>query len=123
VTETVTETASTIPSAESRNLAVVAHLSAFVALLGIPSLVGPLAVWLWKQNEDPFAADQAKEALNFNISFLIYTVVSGIAILLLVGIVLLPAVIVTWFVLVIVAAVQAGNGQTYRYPLTMRFVA
>jgi uncharacterized Tic20 family protein len=32
-------------------------------------------------------------------------------------------VLVTWFVLVIVASVRASNGESYRYPLTIRFVA
>ena len=31
--------------------------------------------------------------------------------------------LVTWFVLVIVAAVKAGNGESYEYPFTIRFVS
>jgi uncharacterized protein len=109
-------------SADSRNLAMLSHLSAFVMFLGIPSLLGPLVAWLVKK-DDPFVADQAKEALNFNISFLIYAVVAGISVFLLIGIVLLPAVFVAWFVLVIVASTKAANGETYRYPFTIRLVS
>jgi uncharacterized Tic20 family protein len=32
-------------------------------------------------------------------------------------------VLVTWFVLVIVAAVSASRGEGYRYPFTIRFVS
>jgi len=39
-----------------------------------------------------------------------------------VGIVLLPAVVIAWIVLIIVAAVAANKGQFYRYPLTIRFI-
>jgi len=121
-----TQSAETYPttyevSSNSRNLAMVSHLSAFVTFFGIPSLVGPLVLWLLNR-DDPFVEPQAKEALNFNISFLLYGVVAAISIILLVGLIALPAVLVTWFVLVIVAAVKAANGEDYRYPFTIRFV-
>lgn len=107
---------------ESRNWATMGHLSAFVQFVGIPAFLGPLAVWLLKR-DDPFAADQAKEALNFNISILIYGILSAVAILLLVGLILLPIVAISWFVLVIVASVKASSGETYRYPFTLRFIS
>lgn len=108
-------------SRESQNWATAAHLSAFVMLLGIPSLFGPLLVWLM-QKDDPYVEAQAKEALNFNISILIYSVVAGLLILAVVGIVLLPVVLIAWFVLVIVGSMAASRGEDYRYPLTMRLV-
>ena len=43
-------------------------------------------------------------------------------ILALVGVLLLPAVLVTWFVLTIVGTVKASSGEYYRYPLTIRFL-
>jgi uncharacterized Tic20 family protein len=123
-TETPTETFPTTyeASTNSRNLALLSHLSAFVAFLGIPSLVGPLVVWLLNR-DDPYVEAQAKDALNFNISFFLYGMAAAISIILLVGIVALPAVIVTWFVLVIVASVKAANGEDYRYPFTIQFVS
>ena len=122
-TETPTEAmpATYEVSSNSRNLAMVSHLSAFVAFFGIPSLVGPLVLWLLNR-DDPFVEGQAKEALNFNISFLLYGMVAAISIVLLVGLLALPAVLITWFVLVIVASVKAANGEDYRYPVTIRFV-
>lgn len=109
-------------SSDSRSLAALAHLSAFVTFFGIPSLVGPLVMWLLKR-DDPYVEAHAKDALNFNISFLIYGVAATISIILLVGLLALPAVIITWFVLVIVATVKANRGEGYRYPFTIRFVA
>jgi len=123
----MTTTQSTILESEARaagnskGWAALSHLSAFGFFLGIPSLVGPFLVWLFKR-DDPYVDEQAKEALNFNISFLIYGIASVLLIILLVGILLLPIVFVTWFVLVIVAAVKASAGEDYRYPLTIRFV-
>ncbi len=109
-------------SSESRNWATFAHLSAFVMFLGIPSLIGPLVVWLAKK-DDPFVEAQAKEALNFNISMLIYAIAAGISILLVIGIIALPAVFIAWFVLVIVAAIRSADGEQYRYPFTIRLVS
>jgi uncharacterized Tic20 family protein len=122
-----TQTSETYPptyevSSQSRNLATLSHLSAFVTFFGIPSLVGPLVLWLLNR-DDPYVEQQAKEALNFNISFLIYGVAATLSIILVVGLVALPVVLVTWFVLVLVAAVKAGNGEDYQYPLTIRFVS
>jgi uncharacterized Tic20 family protein len=109
-------------SSESRNWASISHLSAFVMFFGIPAFVGPLAVWLTKK-EDAYVEFHAKEALNFNISFMIYGVVAAISIIFLIGLLVLPAVLITWFVLAINAAIKASSGEYYRYPFTMRFVS
>jgi uncharacterized Tic20 family protein len=121
--ETVTQTELTAPTlnSDSRAWATASHLSAFVQFAGVPALIGPLVVWLMKR-EDPHVDDQAKEALNFNISYMIYGFVAAVSIILLIGLVLLPVVLVMWFVLVIVATVRASAGETYRYPMTIRFI-
>ena len=59
-------TANTLESApqvsnESRNWATMTHLSGLVGLFGIPSLLGPLAVWLLKK-DDPYIVGEAIEA-------------------------------------------------------------
>lgn len=118
---TTTATTDLDVPADARTRAMLAHLSAFVAFFGIPSLVGPLVFWLvWR--DDPYVSDQAKEALNFNISFLIYAVASIVLVVVLVGLLLVPLVLIAWFVLVIVAATRASDGEAYRYPMTIRFV-
>lgn len=112
-------------SSTTRNWAMAAHLSALVgALFGVGFLVfvGPLVVWLVKREEHPFIAGHAREALNFNISVLIYAVVCLLLALVLIGIPLLVALFVFWLVVTIMASVRAANGQDYRYPLTIRFV-
>ena len=114
--------ASPAVAAEARNWAVFTHLSAFAMFLGIPSIIGPVVMWAIKKDEDPFIDFHGKEAMNFNISFLIYGLVAAVSLLVLVGFVLLPLVFLTWFVLVIVAAVKASAGEHYRYPLTIKFI-
>lgn len=114
--------ADTAPTEEARQFASLAHL------LGIfTSFLAPLIIWLVKK-DDEFVADQAKEALNFQITVAIAHLANGIA-----GIVL---ILVWWLVgwavsLAIlgimiwwsVQAIQAANkGETYRYPFCLRFV-
>ncbi len=117
------------PSTDSRNLGVVAHLSALVALAGVPSFIGPLVVWVLQRDRDPFVAEQAREALNFNLSLLVYAGAAVAVSILTIGLgllVVIPAAIVAalaWLVLTVLAAVRAAEGKTYRYPLTLRLVA
>ncbi|MBD2231762.1 DUF4870 domain-containing protein [Phormidium tenue] len=108
---------------ESRMWAMLAHLSAlsgFVIPFG--NIIGPLVIWLVKRDEMSFVNDQAREALNFNISMTIYMVVAGVLIFVLIGIPLMIVLGIAWLVLVILAAVKANEGTAYRYPLTLRLV-
>jgi uncharacterized Tic20 family protein len=102
---------------QARQWALFAHLSGL--LLGV---FGPLIIYLIKKDEDPFVADQSREALNFHLTLMIALFVSIIAIFVIIGIFLLPVVIIGGWVLQIIAAVQANNGVWYRYPLTIRFI-
>ena len=100
----------------------IAHLSALAGLVIGLNWLGPLIVYLVKKDEHPFIADQSREALNFNLSVFIYIIASAILIILVIGILLLPAVAIAWLILTIMAAVRANNGEPYRYPLTIRLV-
>ena len=75
-----------------------------------------------KKDEYPFVDDQGKEAVNFQISMLIYGIVAGLLIFACVGVVLLPAVVIVDVIFLLIAAVKANNGEHYRYPLTIRFI-
>lgn len=106
-----------VPS-DSRAWAAAAHLLPFLGL----SFIAPLIIWLIKRDEDAFVEGHGREALNFQISIIIYAIVSAILIIVLIGIVLLLALGVFVLVFQIVAGVKAATGQEYRYPLTIRFV-
>ena len=115
-------------ASDTTTWAMAAHLTALAAILvGLP-FIGPLIIYLVKK-DNPFVRRHAAEALNFNLSIMLYTlilgIVTGILLFVLVGVLLLPLFLVlfaAWVVLVIVAAVAAGRGEEYRYPLTIRFV-
>lgn len=110
-------------SKESRNWALFAHLSAFVAAWVALAFLGPLVIWLVKRHEDAFVETHAREALNFNLTLLIWVGVGIVLAFLLVGIPLLIAIGIAWIVLTIRGAIAASNGDTYRYPFTIRFVS
>jgi uncharacterized Tic20 family protein len=108
---------------DSRSWAVAAHLSAIVAMVVALAFIGPLVVYLMKKDEDAFVRAHAVAALNFQLSALIYGAVLVVLVVLLVGLLLLPFAAIAWLVLIVVAAVRAGRGELYRYPLTIPFVS
>jgi uncharacterized Tic20 family protein len=109
--------------ANARQWAMLAHLSALAGLVIGLNWLGPLIIYLVKKDEHPFIADQSREALNFNISVFIYFIVSAILIIVVIGLLLLPAVAIAWVILTVIATVRANNGEAYRYPLNIRFVS
>lgn len=118
------------PSTQSRYWAAGAHASAFAGAWfgGIPSFVGPLVVWLARKDKDPFAAEHGRNALNFNLSVLVYVFAMIVFSIATIGIGLLitiPGFILlglAWIALTLVGTIKAANSETYRYPLTIRFV-
>ncbi len=120
-------TVSTVTSSiskEERNWAMFAHLS---ALLVYPTLiggiVGPLVIWLMRKDDMSFAADQARETLNFQITVYLMGLVCGILFLVLIGFVLFGLLVVAHVVLTIIAAVKASEGVAYRYPFNLRLIS
>lgn len=116
------------PSNDSRNLAVLSHLSALIALAGVPGFVGPLAVWLLQRDRDPWVGAHARDALNFQLSLLIYAVGSLALAVVTLGLGLLVAVpvivvaIVASVVAPILAALRAADDERYSYPLTLQLL-
>ena len=85
-------------------------------------LLGPLIVWLVKRGDSPEIDAHGKEALNFQISMLIYNVVAAVFCLILIGFVFLAALWVLNVVFAIIASMHASDGKFYRYPMTIRFI-
>ncbi len=121
--------------AEERTWAMMAHLSALLGGLltasfgrGWGCFIGPLIIWLIKKDTMPFVDDQAKEALNFNITVAIASLVLLVLSIITFGIGLIIAIPmwivigIGWLVLTIVAAVKANEGVRYRYPFALRLI-
>jgi len=114
------------PNKDARMWGMFAHLSALSGLFtaGVGFLVGPLVIWLIKKEQFPFVDDQGKEALNFQITMLIYGAVAFLLSFVCIGFILLPAVGIVDLVFTIIATIKANDGIRYRYPkgLIFRFV-
>ena len=122
-------------SAEQRQWAMFAHLSALVGGIltsgwagSIGCFIGPLIIWMVKKDSMPFVDDQGKEALNFNITVaLIFLALLLLSIVTLgIGLIIaIPGWIVVgiaWLVFTIIAGIKANEGVAYRYPLTLRLI-
>lgn len=109
---------------QSRQWAMFCHLSALSGyLIPFGHIIGPLIVWLIKKDEMPLVNEQGKEALNFQISMTMWMFVAFLLIFVLIGFLLLPALALAHLILTIIGAVRANNGETYHYPLTIRFLS
>lgn len=92
-------------------------------LLGLFTFfVGPLIIWMLKKEENSFIDNQGKEALNFQITVLIASIVSSLLTVVCIGVFLAIAVGILDIVFCIVACVKANSGEAYRYPVSIRFV-
>ena len=69
-----------------------------------------------------FVCDQAKEALNFQITVILAVFVSCLLMIVLIGILLFWLVLAANFVLCIIAAIAASKGTAYRYPFALRLI-
>jgi uncharacterized Tic20 family protein len=114
---------------DARMWAMFCHLAALGALVvpAVGCVIGPLIIWQIKKDDFPFVDEQGKEAVNFQISMLLYAVIGSFACLITcVGAPLIPivllAVSIVDLIFLLIAAVKANNGFHYRYPLCIRFI-
>ncbi len=120
----------------TRTWEVFAHLRALSILLAIPfgNVLGPLVVWLIKRNDSPSVEAHARAALNFHLSWSLYALIAvamtTALLFVLVGFLLIPVLAVGLplangiaLICSIIAAVKAGNGQWFEYPLSLKLVS
>jgi uncharacterized Tic20 family protein len=114
-------------ASDERTWAMAAHLSALLLA------IGPLVVYLMKKDQSEFIGDQAREALNFQLTLMgfwillllcvgpVLTVMTaGVGLVVMVP--LLLAYIVGAIVLPLNGAMKANRGIRYRYPAIVRFI-
>lgn len=107
---------------DDRTWAILAHATGFVGLvLPFGNIIAPLLIWLIKKDDSAFVDDNGRNAVNFQISWSIYLIVSLVLMFVLIGFVLFPIIALAWLILVIIGSVRASNDQVYEYPLTIDF--
>jgi uncharacterized Tic20 family protein len=85
----------------------------------IPALVGYLVL----KDKGPFIRAHTATALNFQITIFIAYFVSGLLVIVGIGLLIGLAIWVLSIVFSIIAAVKANQGEYYTYPLAIRFVS
>lgn len=119
---------------DERMFATFMHLS-LLAHLVLPyvSILIPIIMWSMKKKESAYVADHGREAVNFQISLAIYSILLPIIaipiglLLFVVGVAItVPLAALFPYVLglvgMIIAAVASNRGELYRYPMTIRFL-
>ncbi len=133
--------------------ALIIHLSGLSNLV-IPfgNIIVPLVLWQAMKSDSKFVDHHGKEALNFNLSFLLYgflavllfagsligTLIGGVdmdagegvdilPVLLgssgfIVSLLFLGVMFIIRLVFIIIAVLRSGKGEWYRYPMTIRFI-
>ncbi len=131
---------------DERTWGLLVHLGGIIGMAILPTvgnIIGVLVLWLIKRNESKFVDNQGKEAINFQITLslaavavnLVNNVITGFWSLTnfwgfargnfyhawgwtsLIGVIWLVNVIFS-----IIAAVKANNGESYKYPISLRLV-
>jgi uncharacterized protein len=135
-------------SAAERNWAMAAHLSALIAIGGMPfgHILGPLVVYLVKARESSFVGEHARASLNYQITISLIVLVAALVALAITFGVLTPygsesssapagfvalwvifglgavALLVASLVFIILGTVAASEGRPYSYPFAIRFL-
>jgi uncharacterized Tic20 family protein len=109
---------------DEKTLAMWCHLGTLAGII-VPfgNFLVPLLIWLFKKEEYPLVEDQGREALNFQISIFLYSIIGFALIVVFVGFILLLVLALFALIQVIKASISANRGEKYRYPLCIRIIA
>jgi uncharacterized Tic20 family protein len=123
---------------EDTGIAALSHLAGLIGAFVVPiigGVLGPLIFYATRDKED-FVKENARNALNWQISLLIMGIISGVFIAvgaiftvafvglipLMIGVLMAIVLSILDFVFVIVGAIKAADGEAWEYPLTYDFV-
>jgi uncharacterized Tic20 family protein len=104
------------PTSSDRTAAILTHIGG-IFLGFIPSLIVYLVA-----TDNPWLKENARKALNFQLTMLIAAIISSLLILVVIGAFLLWAIGIVIIIFSILAAVKANNGEAYQYPLTIELI-
>ncbi len=100
-------------SQDARNMAMLCHL------LGAVGFFGPLVIWLVERDTHRYVDEQGREAMNYQISLMIYLAALGITII---GAFLIPALLIVHIVLIAMGSMKASRGEPWHYPIAITFL-
>lgn len=99
------------------------HLAALAGyLMPLGNIIGPLIVWSIQKDKIPGVDEHGKNSLNFQITITIALMISFVLCFFCIGIPLVFGLLITDIICVVIASVQASNGQVFNYPFRLRFI-
>ncbi len=91
-------------------------------LTGLISIIGPIIVWLLKKDDSAFVDANGKQAINFQLSIIIYSIGSAFLLIIGIGLVLLFAIGIFAFIMIVIASIKAANGEVFQYPMSLQLL-
>ncbi len=102
--------------------AMIIQLSALAGyFIPFGSLIVPVILWLVWREKDPYLDEMGREAVNFQLSMLVYYCICIVLFFVLIGFLLIFALMIFHLAYIIIGAIQTSHGADFRYPLTIRF--
>ena len=109
---------------DTRQFCLLMHLSQFAGFfIPFAGLILPIVMWATNKDMSEEVDEHGKTILNWIISLVIYSVICFILAFFLIGIFLAIVLVILGIIFPIIGAVQAGNGQLWKYPLAIRFIS
>ena len=108
---------------EDNQLITITHISQLATFVtGFGGLVVPLIIWATQKDKVLDMHEHGRRIVNFQLSMLIYGIISGILIFVVVGIFLLGIIGLLLLIIPIINAVKASHGEIPQYPLSIEFI-
>ncbi len=105
------------PNQDDINLAVMMHVGG-IFFNFIPSLV----IYLAFADNKPWLKEEAKDALNFELTTMIYYFVAGILVFVAIGLLLLPLLWIGNVILTIFGVINVYSGKRANFPFVIKFL-
>lgn len=110
-------------SETERNWAMLCHLSAFAGFFfPFGAILGPLICWLSKRDESAWVNLNGKSSMNFQLSILLYMVLSIPLCFIIIGFPILFMLLTLKVICITIASIKASKGELFRYPITIPFI-
>ncbi|RKZ44056.1 MAG: hypothetical protein DRQ48_03580 [Gammaproteobacteria bacterium] len=104
-------------------LAMYIQLSAFAGyIIPLGSVIVPVILWMIWRDKDPYIDEMGREATNFQLSMILYYIISFVLCFIIIGFFLITAAFIFHIAFIITGSMQASRGVSYRYPMIIRFI-
>ncbi|WP_427383235.1 DUF4870 domain-containing protein [Janibacter sp. G56] len=110
---------------DERRIGMASHLSALVLMIlsaGVLSFLAPLVIYLVYKDRGPFVRQHSANSLNVQITMAIGLLISIPLMFVLIGFLTFALMWVYAFVVHLLGAIKANNGEWYDPPMTLRLV-